>query len=131
MFFGAIGASFDRQVSTAGGLGGTTDNTTVGARVDVTTLMRGLTLSLAPRYNWIKSPDDRERRIDVESFIMPLTATYRFTAWVAAVARYQFFRQRTDGVILSRTGQVQAEDADQNRIFVGLQFGYPFGFDRP
>jgi hypothetical protein len=62
---------------------------------------------------------------------MPLTATYRFTAWVAAVARYQFFRQRTDGVILSRTGQVQAEDADQNRIFVGLQFGYPFGFDRP
>jgi hypothetical protein len=131
LFFGLLRFDFDRRIGTAGGLGGTTDNTTVGARVDVTTLMRGLTLSLAPRYNWIKSPDDRERRIDVESFIMPLTATYRFTAWVAAVARYQFFRQRTDGVILSRTGQVQAEDADQNRIFVGLQFGYPFGFDRP
>jgi hypothetical protein len=50
---------------------------------------------------------------------------------MAAVASYQFFRQRTDGVVLNRLGQVTAEDADQNRVFVGLQFGYPFTFDRP
>jgi hypothetical protein len=132
MFFGLIRADFDRRVGTAGGVGGTTDNTSFGARVDVTTLMRGLTMSLAPRYSIVKSPDDgRDRPIDIQSFTLPLTATYRLTAWVAAVASYQFYRQRTDGLILSRSGLVIAEDADQNRVFVGLQFGYPFTFDRP
>jgi outer membrane putative beta-barrel porin/alpha-amylase len=131
ILFGLIRAEFDRRVGTAGGLGGTTDDTRIGARVDVTTLTRGLTLSLAPRYNIVKSPDD-DRRIDIQSFTVPLTATYRLTAWVAAVASYQFFRQRTDGgPVLNRAGLVVAEDADQNRIFVGLQFGYPFTFDRP
>jgi hypothetical protein len=130
MFFGRLEVSFDRRIGLAGGLGGTTDNTQIGARLDVTTLLRGLTLSLAPRYNFIKSPED-DRRIDIQSFIAPLTATYRLTAWLAAVARYQFYRQRTDGVIFNRAGLVVAEDADQNRIFVGLQFGYPFMFDRP
>jgi hypothetical protein len=128
MFFGAIGASFDRQVSTAGGLGGTTDNTSFGVRVDVNTLMRGLTLSFAPRYSIIESPDNR---IDLRSVTVPLTATYRLTAWLAAVASYQFYQQRTDSVILSRAGRFLAEDADQNRIFVGLQLGYPITFDRP
>ncbi len=129
-FFGLVRADFDRRVGTAGGVGGTTDNTSFGARVDVTTLTRGLTLSLAPRYSIVKSPED-QRRIDIQSFTMPLTATYRLTAWVAAVASYQFFRQRTDGPVLNRAGLVVAEDADQNRVFVGLQFGYPFAFDRP
>jgi hypothetical protein len=128
VFFGAIGASFDRQVSTAGGLGGTTDNTSIGVRADVTTLMRGLTVSFAPRYAIVESDDDR---IDVRSITMPLTATYRLTAWLAAVASYQFYQQRTDSVIRSRTGAFLAEDADQNRVFVGLQLGYPLTFDRP
>jgi hypothetical protein len=131
MFFGLIRFDFDRRVGVAGGLGGTTDNTTIGARADVTTLMRGLTVSLAPRYAIVKSPDDDDRRIDIQAFTMPLTATYRLTAWMAVVGRYQFFRQRTDGIVLNRRGQVVAEDADQNRVFVGLQFGYPFTFDRP
>jgi len=130
-FFGSVRADFDRRIGVAGGLGGPTDDTSFGARVDVTTLTRGLTVSLAPRYAIVKSPEDR-RRIDIQSFTFPLTATYRLTAWVAAVASYQFFRQRTDGgPVLNRSGLVVAEDADQNRIFVGLQFGYPFTFDRP
>jgi hypothetical protein len=130
--FGAVRVDFDRRIGVAGAVGGTTDNTIIRGRVDFTTLTRGLTLSLGPRYAIVKSPDDgRPRPIDIQSFTMPLTATYRLTAWMAAVASYQFFRQRTDGVILNRTGQVLAEDADQNRVFVGLQFGYPFTFDRP
>lgn len=130
-FFGAVRLDFDRRIGVAGGIGGPTDNTSIRGRIDVTTLMRGLTLSLGPRYSIVKSHDDRPRPIDIQAFTMPLTATYRLTAWIAAVASYQFFRQRTDGVVISRTGEVFAEDADQNRVFVGLQFGYPFTFDRP
>jgi hypothetical protein len=50
---------------------------------------------------------------------------------MAAVARYQFYRQRTNTTITDTRGDVFAADADQNRIFVGLQFGYPITFDRP
>ena len=128
MFFGSIRVALDREVGTAGGLGGTTDNTIIGARVDVTTLARGLTLAFAPRYAIIKSDDDR---IDLRSITLPLTATYRFAAWIAAVASYQFFQQRVDQPVFNRAGRLVAEDADQNRVFVGLQFGYPFTFDRP
>jgi hypothetical protein len=133
IFFGAVRVDFDRRIGVAAGIGGPTDNTSVGGRVDVLTLMRGLTLSLGARYVWVESPDNRVPRIDIQTFTMPLTATYRITAWIAAVAGYQFYRQRTGDapVVNQRTGQVIAEDADQNRVFVGLQFGYPFTFDRP
>ena len=68
---------------------------------------------------WVKSPDDRDTRIDIQTFTMPLTATYRITAWIAAVAGYQFYRQRTGGepVVNQRSGLLIA--------------GYPFTFDRP
>lgn len=129
MTFGSIGANFDRQVSTAGGLGGTTDNTSFGFSVDVTTLARGLTLSFAPRYSIVESPDSN--RVDIHSITVPLTATYRLTAWLAAVARYQFYQQRSDSTVRNAAGRLIAEDADQNRLFVGLQFGSPITFDRP
>jgi hypothetical protein len=132
-FFGTVRADFDRRIGVAAGIGGPTDNTSVGARIDLLTLMRGLTLSLGARYAWVKSPGDRDPRIDIQTFTLPLTATYRITAWISAVAGYQFYRQRTGGepVVNQRSGLVIAEDADQNRVFVGLQFGYPFTFDRP
>ena len=133
MFFGTLRADFDRRIGVSAGIGGPTDNTSVGGRVDVLTLMRGLTLSLGARYAWVESPDNRQPRIDIQTFTLPLTATYRITAWIAAVAGYQFYRQRTGSapVVNQRSGLVIAEDADQNRVFVGLQFGYPFTFDRP
>jgi len=133
MFFGAVRADFDRRIGVAAGVGGPTDNTSVGGRIDVVTLLRGLTVSLGARYVWVKSPDDRDPPIDIQTFTLPLTVTYRITAWIAAVGGYQFYRQRTgDGPVLNRrSGLVIAEDADQNRVFVGLQFGYPFTFDRP
>lgn len=129
MWFGGISLAFNREIGTAGGLGGTTDNTSVGGTVDVTTLMRGLTVSFGPRYNWVKSADNN--RIDISSFSVPLQVTYRITAWMAAVARYQFYRQRTDSEVRDSAGNLIAADADQNRLFVGLQFGYPITFDRP
>jgi hypothetical protein len=128
VFFGNVGVNFDRQVTTAGGLGGTADNTSFGVRIDVNTLLRGLTLTFAPRYSMLESEDDR---IDLRVISLPIVATYRITAWLAAVASYQFYQQRNDGVTRSRTGAFVAEDADQNRVFVGLQFGYPITFDRP
>jgi len=129
VWFGSIGFGVDRLISTGGALGGITENTTVYGRVDVLTLMKGLTLSFLPSYTFVNSTNND--RIDLTSFTAPLMLTYRLTAWMAAVARYQFFRQRTDHPILDRSGNVLATDADQNRIFVGLQFGYPITFDRP
>jgi hypothetical protein len=129
MWFGAIGAAFDRQVATAGGLGGVTDNTSVSGRVDVFTLMRGLTLSFLPRYSWVKSAENN--RIDIASITLPLEVTYRLSAWMAAVARYTFYQQRTGTEVRDTAGNLLAADADQNRLFVGLQFGYPITFDRP
>jgi hypothetical protein len=135
VWFGAVGVGFERLVATAGGLGGVTDNTAVFAHVDVVTLMRGLTLSVVPRYSWVKSPEPvraaNNERIDLQSFTLPLQVTYRLTAWMAAVARYQFYRQRTANEIRLTDGGLLATDADQNRLFVGLQFGYPITFDRP
>jgi len=49
----------------------------------------------------------------------------------AAVARYQFYQQRTASEVRDNVGNLIAADADQNRLFVGLQFGYPITFDRP
>ena len=48
---------------------------------------------------------------------------------VAFVAGYQFFHQRSDSTAVTTSGAPFANDADQNRLFVGLQFGYPIRFD--
>lgn len=127
--FGSVNVFYDRNIGTAGGLGGTTINQTFGASVDVITLRRGLALTFAPQYTIVKTHSDD--RIDVESLIVPLSATYRFNEWIAAVASYQFFRQRSDSTVRTASGAELARDADQNRIFVGVQFGYPFRFDSP
>ena len=124
--FGGASLAYDRYIGTAGGLGGTTENQTITGSLEFTRLRRGLTLALTPRYAIIESDDDR---IDVQSFTVALQATYRITAWVAAIASYQFFRQRSDTVVLSATGSSLANDVDQNRVFVGLQIGYPVRFD--
>src|SRR5205823_14450327 len=91
-----------------------------------TTLFRS---SFQPRYSWVKSAETD--RIDISSITLPLQATYRLTAWMAAVARYQFYQQRTGTEVRDSAGNLLAADADQNRLFVGLQFGYPITFDRP
>jgi hypothetical protein len=121
-----VSLAYDRYIGTAGGLGGTTENQTITGTLEVTRFVRGLSVALAPRYAIIESDDDR---IDVRSFTLALQATYRITAWIAAVASYQFFQQRSDTVVLSATGTSLANDIDQNRVFLGLQVGYPFRWD--
>jgi hypothetical protein len=125
--FGAIGLAYDREIGTAGGLGGTTDNQLISGFVDVTTLTRGLLVQLLPRYSIVESPNSN--RIDVQSFTAALQVTYRVTAWMALLGGYQFFHQRSDSTLQSSIGTAIANDADQNRVFFGIQFGYPIRFD--
>ncbi|HEU5322100.1 MAG TPA: hypothetical protein VFX28_14955, partial [Methylomirabilota bacterium] len=124
--FGTVSASYERFVGTAGGVGGTTDNQAFGAQLQVTSLLRGLTLAVAPRYNIEESDDDR---VDIRSFTLSLSAAYRLTAWMSAVAAYRFFHQRSDSTALTGLGLPIATDADQNRVWVGLQLGWPVRFD--
>ena len=124
--FGAATLAYDRYIGTAGGLGGTTENQTIIGSLEVTRIWRGLSLALTPRYAIIESDDDR---IDVRAFTLALQATYRINAWATAVASYQFFQQRSDTVVLTTSGTSLANDIDQNRVFVGIQVGYPIRFD--
>lgn len=121
--WGTATAFGNHYVGTAGGLGGTTENTSIGAAVQVTTLLRNLVLDFGPRYSISKSvgPGDA---IDVRSLSFDLRAAYRFTDWLAMVAGYRFFQQRSDSAAATL-----ARDVDQNRVFLGVQFGYPIRFD--
>ena len=121
--WGSATAYFSRVVGTAGGLGGTTENTSFGGVVQATSLLRDLILEAGPRYSIAQSTGGGSA-IDVRSFSIDLRATYRFTSWLAGVAGYRFFMQRSDS-----TGTSLAGDVDQNRVFLGAQFGYPIKFD--
>ena len=127
VWFGSVGVAYDRSVGTAAGLGGPTDNDLVTAYVNITTLTRGLTVTLFPRYSIVKSPNSD--RIDIKAFTASLQVTYRLTDWVSVVGGYQFFHQRSDSTAVSTLGNPIATDADQNRVFFGIQFGYPIRFD--
>jgi len=127
VWFGSIGLSYDRAVGTAGGLGGPTDDDIVSGYVNITTLMRGLTVQLLPRYSNVQSPNSNQ--IDIRSFTTALQVTYRLTDWVSVIGGYQFFHQRSDGTGVTSIGTTVANDADQNRLFFGLTFGYPIRFD--
>jgi hypothetical protein len=65
----------------------------------------------------------------VRSFTLPLSATYRFTPWLALVASYILFHQRSDSTLITPAGTPVANDVDQNRLSVGLTIGYPIRFD--
>jgi len=125
--FGGVGLSYDRQIGTAGGLGGTTDNQLISGVVEVTRLVRGLSVQFLPRYSIVESTTGD--RVDVKSFTAALQASYRITSWMSVIGGYQFFRQRSDSAAFTNAGTTIANDADQNRVFFGVQFGYPIRFD--
>jgi len=127
VFFGSVGLAYDRAVGTGGGLGGPTDNDIVTGYVTITNLLRGLTVQFLPRYSNIQSP--HSDKIDIQSLTLALAATYRFTDWVAVIGGYQFFHQRSDSTAVSSIGLPLANDADQNRLFFGVTFGYPIRID--
>ena len=127
VFFGSIGLGYDRSIGTASGLGGPTDNDLVSGYINITTLMRGLTVAFLPSFSNVQSP--HSDRIDIQSFTLPIQITYRFTDYVAAIGGYQFFHQRSDSTAVSSIGTPIANDADQNRVFFGLTIGYPIKID--
>jgi hypothetical protein len=121
--WGSATAFASHSVGTAGGVGGTTENTSVGALLQVTSLVRDLVIEVGPRYSMSRSAGGGDA-IDVRSITLDARVAYRFTSWFAGVAGYRFFQQRSDS-----TGTTLAGDIDQNRVYVGAQFGYPFKFE--
>jgi hypothetical protein len=124
--WGDVGLNYTRIVGTAGALGGTTRNDSVGALVRVTALLRGLVLEAGPRFSHLASRDDR---IDVQTFTLPVQASWRFAQYAAVVAGYRFFHQRSESRVMAPAGPVIVDDVDQNRVWIGLQVGYPIRFD--
>jgi hypothetical protein len=125
--WGALSAQYDRAVGTAGGLGGTTDNQTVAAILQVDGLVRGLTVQFSPRYTHLSSTFGDE--VDIDTFSLTLQARYQINRWLAAFGGYNFYLQRSSSSTVTGAGTVTATDVDQNRVFVGLQFGYPIRID--
>ena len=128
--WGSASLSFSRIVGTAGGLGGTTENTSIGGVAQVNTLVRDLRVEFAPRYSLAQSTGNRTggNDLNVHAFTIGIRASYQVTPWLAAVAGYRFFQQRSDTTsTVVATGV--ASGIDQNRLFFGLQFGAPIKFD--
>lgn len=119
--WGAIGFLYDRAVGTSGGLGGASVNEAIGLVAQVTNLMRGLTIDFGPRYTMVHS--ETGNAVDAKALTLSLRGAYEFTPGIAAVASYNFYQQRPDGA------NSAVIDIDQNRVFLGLTFGYPIRFD--
>jgi hypothetical protein len=62
--------------------------------------------------------------VDIDAFNLTLGAAYRLNRYVTVFGGCSFFRQR-----VGRFSTTLDFDADQNRVKVGIQFGYPMGFD--
>jgi long-subunit fatty acid transport protein len=95
--------------------------------VQVDRLVRGLVVQAVPRYT--RSSSTEGNAIDVDAVSLTLQARYEITRYVAAIAGYTFFMQRSNSAVVTGGGIVTAGDVDQNRVFVGLQFGYPITID--
>jgi opacity protein-like surface antigen len=120
--WGAMSLFYDRTVSTAGGFGGPNANQTFGGNVSASKLWRGLSLDVSPRYTMSKTLDLGSSRTDINALTLTLGASYQLARNIALIAAYTFFRQ--DG-----SGAPSGLDVDQNRVLVGLRFGYPVGVD--
>ena len=111
---------YSRGVSAAGAFAGSNDTQTASGALGVTTLQRGLFLYVSPWYSKANSLDNRAvQQVDVNSWGVYLGATYEINRYMSLIGRYSFFQQRT-----GKSSAVQV-DIDQNRVRIGLQFGYP------
>lgn len=118
--FGSATASYDHSTTTAGGLGGTSETDTVAGGFFVNRWIRNLTLGVTPRYTYARlgAAGGTTSNGTVKSFSVGLSSGYQLLSWMGVLVQYNLFHQRAS----SRSG---AGDVDQNRIFVGLQFGAP------
>ena len=125
--WGSAAVQYDHGIGTSGGLGGTSENQSFGAVIQVDRLVRGLIVQAVPR--WTRSKSTIGDAIDVDAFTLTLQARYEFTRYIAGIAGYTFFLQRSNSVVATAGGTAVAGDIDQNRVFIGLQFGYPITID--
>jgi hypothetical protein len=122
--FGSASVQYSRYIAAAGGFGGTTDTQTASGLFTLSTLLRGLIVAFSPTYSTAESLSSRSsNQVDVQSFTLALDAAYQINRYTSVFAGYTFLHQRTGR---SSSGQF---DADQNRVRVGVQFGYPFTFN--
>jgi len=63
----------------------------------------------------------------VRAFRLVLRANYQITPWMGLLTSYNFFHQRTDTT--TTAAGLTVNDVDQNRVFLGLQFGFPIKRD--
>jgi hypothetical protein len=122
--FGSASVFYTENVGVAGGFGGPTDNKTINGALVVSAL-RDLVVIFNPAWTKAESLSDRQiERVDVGVFTLGLGAAYRVNRYVTIFGGYSFLLQR-----VGRFSTTQDFDADQNRVKVGVQFGYPFAFD--
>jgi opacity protein-like surface antigen len=116
--WGAISAAYDQSTRAQGGTGGPGRTHAVTASVLVTQWVRGLSLSLTPRYSLSdETGADRETR----TLSVSLDASYEIWRNVSVFGTYSFLQQRNEGTAV--------RDVDQNRVLLGIRYGYPISFD--
>jgi opacity protein-like surface antigen len=121
--FGVATLQYSRGVAVAGGFGGSTDLQTVIGTLVIPSY-RDLVFLFSPAYSWSESVSRTQgQRVDVNVLSVGLGVSYRIAPYVSVFSGYSFLRQRTGGAASLQV------DADQNRVRVGLQFGYPINFD--
>jgi hypothetical protein len=122
--FGSASLRYDRRVATQGGFGGTNDTQTASGTLSVSSLMRGLVILASPSYTHSEpiGPNQvgQETRQSVNLFI---GANYQLARFTTIFGGYTFFWQRSQG------SSTTAIDVDQNRVRIGIQFGYPINFE--
>jgi hypothetical protein len=122
--FGSVSVQYTRAVAVAGGLGGTTDTQTASGTLTLPALWRDLFVVITPAYSIAESLSRAQtERVDVRALTVNLGLTYQIARYASVFGGYTLLQQRTGGA--SSVGV----DADQNRVRVGLQFGYPINFD--
>jgi hypothetical protein len=122
--FGSATLQYTRGVSVAGGLGGTTDNQTIAGALALTTWLRDLIVVFSPTYSMAESVSSRQTdRVDAQALTLNLKASYQIARAVSVFGGYTFFQQHTGGSSATQF------DVDQNRVMLGVQFGYPINFN--
>jgi hypothetical protein len=127
--WGAMGVFYDRSIGTSGGFGGPSDNQAFGGNISVRTLLRGLSIDFSPRYSMTSTESAAQSQSDIKTLSLNLSARYQIARYIAIVGSYTFLQQRGSGNASLANGTTAATDVDQNRINLGLQFGYPINFD--
>jgi hypothetical protein len=129
MSWGAMSVFYDRAIGTSGGFGGPSDNQTFGGNIAVRTLLRGLSIDFSPRYFMSSTQSAAQSQSDIKALTLNLSARYQIARYIAIVGSYTFLQQHGSGNASLANGTTAATDVDQNRINLGLQFGYPINFD--